>query len=71
MDKLKQGEFVSTQEEETAAFSSSRENSLERLSERGIQFADTSAPSPDDVVIKDDPFLLLNQALNKLSEECY
>lgn len=69
MGKLKQGGFVSSQEEETAKFISSREDSLERLSEHGIQFEDTSTPSPDDVVIKDDLFFLLNQALSKLSEE--
>ena len=65
MGKLKQGGFVSSQEEETAKFISSREDSLERLSEHGIQFEDTSTPSPDDVVIKDDLFFLLNQALSK------
>jgi len=69
MGKLKQGGFVSSQEEETAKFISSREDSLERLSEHGIQFEDTSTPSPADVVTKDGLFFLLNQALSKLSEE--
>lgn len=69
MGKLKQGKFVSNPEDETAGFTPSREDSLERLSECGFQFPDTSTPTPDDEVVKGELFDLLDRAIEKLTDD--
>ena len=69
MGNLKQGKFVSSLEDETAGFTPSREDSLERLSECGFQFPDTSTPTPDDEVVKGELFDLLDRAIGKLTDD--
>lgn len=71
MGKLKQGKFVSDLEKETAKFIPSREDSLERLCECGIQFPDTSLPMLDEAVDNRELLVLLEEALDKLSDEDY
>lgn len=69
MGKLKQGKFVSNQDDETTGFSPSRGDSLERLSECGFQFPDTSIPTPDDEIVQSELFDLLDRAMEKLSDD--
>lgn len=71
MGKLKQGKFVSSQEDETAEFMPSREDSLERLCECGVQFPDESLPTPDEAVDNSELLALLDKALGKLPDEEY
>ena len=69
MGKLKQEKFVANQENETVQVTPSKEDSLERLTECGLQFPDTSAPSPDDKVDDIELLVLLDKALDKLPDE--
>lgn len=69
MVKLKQEKFVSSQEEETATFFPSREDSFERLQERGISFPDTTTPTPDRGIDRSELYAILYRAISTLSNE--
>ena len=69
MGKLKQEKFVANQENETVQVTPSKEDSLERLTECGLQFPDRLALSPDDKIDDDELLFLLNKALGKLPDE--
>ena len=69
MGKLKKGKFVSGQEKEVAKFIPSREDSLERLEERGIKFPDKVSLTPEDTLYKKELYSFLKTALSALTDE--
>lgn len=69
MGKLKKGKFVSDQEKEVAEFIPSREDSLERLEERGIKFPDTVSLTPEETLYKKELYSFLKTALSALTDE--
>ena len=64
-EDLKQTHYIVNKKKDTTKEISAREDSLDRLTALGFEFADRTADFDEEVLIK----IMLDQALEKLSEE--